>query len=372
MLVVRTIEGSTHSSGQLVSCEQSIGLYNLALAMNPLGLHRIEPRALYGQQTSDDPHPFLLALFQSPIVRSDPPSDLPAYVPACVVPDQHPHSLAQSLKLLAAPRKKARGYTAHRSTVHKPKPTMFELGHVQPVARDGLRVGIIFFDRLLYKTQRLASFAKAVQIRLPHSAPPALLLKADHPIELILGQVHQSVASEASLFSFVQGIRRGNPVLGPLPANPHARQGGSDGLPRYPLLCESLLKAHLRCHGKRPQAAWLAELPGAPVKHLAQSLGPLLIEGPMNGVRAVRTPSQRLLETLLVEDVDGVAHGLRVTAEVASDLVGVLSIGAFEQDLAAAQSEGIRRAQSRLQGLALGVTQRTHEDWWFHSVQDNH
>src|SRR5215211_795699 len=123
MLVVRTIEGSTHSSGQLVSREQSIGLYNLALTMNPLGLHRIEPRTLLGQQTTDDPHPFLLALFQSPVVRSDPATYLPAYVPACVVPDQYPHSVAQSLKLLAAPLQKARGYGAHRATVHKPKPT---------------------------------------------------------------------------------------------------------------------------------------------------------------------------------------------------------------------------------------------------------
>src|SRR5215213_2875523 len=52
-----------------------------------------------------------------------------------------------------------------------------------------------------------------------------------------------SLASLA-FFSFVQGIRRGNPVLGPLPANPHACQGGSDGLPADALLCESLLKAH--------------------------------------------------------------------------------------------------------------------------------
>src|SRR5688500_4118251 len=140
MLVVRTIEGSTHSSGQLVSREQSIGLDYLALAMNPLGLHRIEPRALLGQQTSDDPHPLYLALFQSPVVGTDPAPDLPAYVPAGVVPDQYPHSVAQSLKLLAAPLQKARGYTAHRTTVHKAQPRLFELGHIQSVARDGLRI----------------------------------------------------------------------------------------------------------------------------------------------------------------------------------------------------------------------------------------
>src|SRR5215211_8641978 len=188
--------------------------------MYPFGLHSVEPRALLGQQTADDPHSLLLALFQSPVAPTDPPSDLPAYVPTCVVPDQHQHLLADGGQLLAAPLQKARGYTAHRTTVHKAQPRIFELGYVQSAAGDGLRVGVVLFDRLLYKTKRLASFAKAVQVRLPHSAPPALVLKADHPIDLILGQVHQSVASEASLFSFVEGVGRGNPVLGSLPADP--------------------------------------------------------------------------------------------------------------------------------------------------------
>ena len=140
-------------------------------------------------------------------------------------------------------------------------------------------------------------------------------------------------------------------MLGPLPANPHARQGGSNGLPAYAFLCESFLKAHLCGHLHRPQAALLAELPGAPMKHLAQSISPLLIEGLMNGVRAVRIPSQRLGKALLVEDVDSVAHRLRVTAEVAGYLVGVLAISAGEQDLAErrkVKASGERNPASRV------------------------
>jgi hypothetical protein len=95
-------------------------------------------------------------------------------------------------------------------------------------------------------------------------------------------------------------------------------------------------------------------------------------EGPMDGVRAVRASSECLGETLLVELVDGVAHGLRITTEVGGDLVGVLASVAGEQDLATTQGEGIRRTQTRLQGLTLGVTQSTHEDRSFHSVEDNH
>src|SRR5215212_7150208 len=246
MLVVRTSKRRADSLGQLIGTEQTVGFDYLALAMNPLGLHRIEPRALLGQQTTDDPHPFLLALFQCPVAPTDPAANLPAYVPTGVVPDQHQHLLADGLKLQAAPLKKLGGDGAHRTAVHKAHPRLFELGYIQPVARDGLRsfAGIIFFDRLLYKTHRLAFFAKAVQVRLPHSAPPALVLKADHPIDFILRQGHQSVASEACLFSFVQGVGRGDPVLGPLSAYPHTRKRRSDSLPANALFRESLLKTH--------------------------------------------------------------------------------------------------------------------------------
>jgi hypothetical protein len=48
-------------------------------------------------------------------------------------------------------------------------------------------------------------------------------------------------------------------------------------------------------------------------------------------VRAVRASSERLGKALLVELVDGVAHRLRVRAEVAGYLVGVLPPGAGEK-----------------------------------------
>src|SRR5215217_6311392 len=181
MFVVRTVESRADSLGQLVSREQSIGLYNLALTMNPLGLHRIEPRTLLGQQTTNDPHPFLLALFESPVALPDPAPDLTAYVPTGVVPDQKQHLLAELFELLAAPLKKLGRYGAHWATVHKPKPTPFEFGQIQPVAGDGFQVGIIFCERLLHQAQRFAFFSKAVQVRLGYSAPPALVTEAHDP-----------------------------------------------------------------------------------------------------------------------------------------------------------------------------------------------
>jgi hypothetical protein len=46
MLVVRTTEDATDSVGEFIGAKQTPGLYNLALAVNPFGLDRVEPRTL--------------------------------------------------------------------------------------------------------------------------------------------------------------------------------------------------------------------------------------------------------------------------------------------------------------------------------------
>jgi hypothetical protein len=91
----------------------------------------------------------------------------------------------------------------------------------------------------------------------------------------------------------------------------------------------------------------------------------------MNGVRMPGAWPKRLWKPLLVESVDGVACGLKIAAQLVCDLVGVLASVAGDEDLATTQGEGIRRAQSRLQGLALGAAQGTHGDWLFHVMEDN-
>ena len=55
MFVMRTIEGCTHSLGQLVGAKQTVSFHYPAFAMNPLRLYGIELRALFGQQTAYDP-----------------------------------------------------------------------------------------------------------------------------------------------------------------------------------------------------------------------------------------------------------------------------------------------------------------------------
>src|SRR5215204_4005037 len=154
---------TTKSLAALVGTKQTLGLDHLAFAVNPLGLDRVEPRALLGQQTTDDPHSrTAAALFDLSVVSSDPATYLPAYVPARVIPDQHQHLLAQPFELLRAPPQKARGYGAYGLPFHETQPRLRQLWHIKPVARDGLRIGVILFERLLHQTQRLSSFAEAV------------------------------------------------------------------------------------------------------------------------------------------------------------------------------------------------------------------
>jgi len=107
------------------------------------------------------------------------------------------------------------------------------------------------------------------------------------------------------------------------------------------------------------------------MKHLPESLGALGVEGRVDGMRPGRASAQRRRKTALVEGRDGVAGALRVAPEAAGDLVGIFAPGTGQQDLATSEDEGIRRTQACLQGLALGVRERTHEDWSSHVVEDN-
>ena len=106
------------------------------------------------------------------------------------------------------------------------------------------------------------------------------------------------------------------------------------------------------------------------MKQLPKSLGLLRIESPVNDMRTLGASPQRPGKSLLVEGVNGVAGGLGIAAQRVGDLVSILAPIAGDEDLAAAQSEGIRRAQSRLQGVALGVVQGTHEYGSFHTLED--
>ncbi len=82
MLEMRATESRAYPLGQLISGEQPVRLCNTALAVHPLRLYRVEPRALLRQVAADDPHTLLGALLYLSVVSYDPPLNLPAHMPA--------------------------------------------------------------------------------------------------------------------------------------------------------------------------------------------------------------------------------------------------------------------------------------------------
>jgi hypothetical protein len=272
MLVVRTPECRADSLGQFVGTEHSIGLYNLALAVDPLGLYRIEPRALFGQQTAYDPHP-ASALFDLTVVSSDPTSHLATYVPAGVVPDQHPNSLAGRFELLRAPRKEASSYPAHRAPINKAQPHLIELRQVEPVAGDGF-VG----SGSSFSTDCAPPGAEALPSHSSYAAraKPACSTKSRHtnppPRRCRDARPPSSSTGRAAFFSLVLRIWGSDPAFGPLPAHSQPPKRCPDGLARNPLFGEPFFEADLGSHLQSPKATLFAEFARVLVEQLAQSL----------------------------------------------------------------------------------------------------
>src|SRR5215210_3611855 len=196
MLVMRTTEDPANPIGEFVGAQQALGLYNLALAVDPFGFDRVEPRTLLWQQAAYDPNSgFSSTAFDLTVVRTEPAPDLLGDVPTCVVPDKEQDLLAKCFELLAAPRKELGRYAAHGPPIHEPQPRIAELLQIDSVAGDGLRLGIVFSDRLLNEMHRLALLSPATEGGQSEPAPPAFVLESDGPFVAGHSHLHQSVAA---------------------------------------------------------------------------------------------------------------------------------------------------------------------------------
>src|SRR5215216_4781798 len=164
MIVVRTTKHPAHPLGKLVRPQQTVRLDDLALCVDPLGLYGVKPRTLLRKKTTHDPHA-LPALLDATIVLSEPSPYLFGDVPRSVVPDEQQNLLADLLfELFQAPSEKLSGYGTDGPAVDETQPRLpVDPGQIEPVAGDGLRLGIILGDRLLKEAQRLALLAPTVQ-----------------------------------------------------------------------------------------------------------------------------------------------------------------------------------------------------------------
>src|SRR5215213_2246359 len=193
MLVVRTTEDPANSVGELISAKQSLGLCNLAFAVDPLGLYSVEPRALGGQRARYYPNP-MAAGFDLAVVSADPTSHLVAFVPACVVPDQQQGLLASRLEPVPAPLKKPSGYGAHESAVDEPYPSPCEIRQVQSVAGERFGIGIVLARRFLEEVHRVARLGPGVQARPLKAREPGLILEAQDPLRMAPGEPDQPIS----------------------------------------------------------------------------------------------------------------------------------------------------------------------------------
>src|SRR4029453_8091249 len=157
-------------------------------------LDGVEPRALGGQGARYDSYP-TASVLNFPVMGGDPASDLSALMPACVVPDKKQGLFAPRLEPLAAVPEEPRGYGAYRASIHEPKPRLFELRHIQPVAGEGLRLGVVLFHLFLDQANRSPRIGPGVQRGTLQTGEPGLILEPKNPLRVALGQPDQPVAS---------------------------------------------------------------------------------------------------------------------------------------------------------------------------------
>src|SRR5215207_2155898 len=180
MLIMRATEDPTDPIRKLISSQKTVRFHDLALSVYPFGLYGVQPRALFRQKTAYDPHSFT-TLLDLAVMPSEPASDFSGDVPGSVVPDEEQNLPASRFELLATPLKELGGYGTHRPAIHESQPRVADLGQVESVAGDSLRLGIVFGDRPLNEAKGLVLLAPSVQGGQSHPAPPAFILETDGP-----------------------------------------------------------------------------------------------------------------------------------------------------------------------------------------------
>src|SRR5215208_3054112 len=143
---MRTTEDPANPLGKLVGAQQTVGLYHLALAVDPLGLYGIQPRTLLGQKAAYDPHS-LPAPFDLAVMRTEPAPDLFGDMPTGVVPNQKQNLLAKSFQLFATPLKESGPHCTEGPAIHEAQPRLIKPRQVESVAGDGLRIRVVLGDR---------------------------------------------------------------------------------------------------------------------------------------------------------------------------------------------------------------------------------
>ena len=182
--MMRAGESIIYPRPQFDGAQYPIGRHHAPLAMYPFGFDGIEPRALDRQVADYDAHS-VLGLLDGAVVLADPGSYGAADVPGGIVPHQQQGRLAQGGDLLTAPGQEQRRQRADGLALSEAQPDLLRalgLSCQQAITGQRLGVGVIVSDRQFLQPQRCIGLRPAMTVGLRGSAPPRLVLEAQHPV----------------------------------------------------------------------------------------------------------------------------------------------------------------------------------------------
>ena len=102
MWLIRILKIGTNALGQFASRQQAPRFHHSPLPMHPLGLDRIEPGTLCGQEVGQNAHA-LTRLLDLLVMLTNPGAHHLAHMPGRLVQDQEPVALALFGQALTAP-----------------------------------------------------------------------------------------------------------------------------------------------------------------------------------------------------------------------------------------------------------------------------
>src|ERR671918_1645864 len=160
------------------------------LAWTHFGSIRFNHGLLTGKSADQDSYSaFTLGL---PVMGANPGANFLTEVPTGIVPDQQ-RRLARGRELLADPQQEGGRDMADGATIDESDRRLLDVGSQDPVTGDGLRLGVLFGEDHLPKSQRRVAGPR-VQIGLRQPRPPDLVGEAKHPVRMGLCQAHQPIA----------------------------------------------------------------------------------------------------------------------------------------------------------------------------------
>ena len=144
----------TDARDQLRSSQLASWLNNCPLAMYPMRLNAIQPRAFRRQLTNDDSHPTFGLYF--PIVCSQPATHRLRDMPRGIIPDQQQGFLAFFGQSATDPIEKLCRNARYWPATHEPQPYFFGICPQHPITANCFRIFIPPIGSVFYQPQRFS------------------------------------------------------------------------------------------------------------------------------------------------------------------------------------------------------------------------